>query len=354
LDIEQFLKEKAAEINKELELFLPRSPTKEWLDFAAGKPSYCHDIRTTKDAVTVPVWDFLDRGGKRWRPALMLLSCGAVGGSPEAIKEFVVMPELIHTGTIIVDDVEDNSLLRRGKPTLHRIYGKDIAVNAGNMLYFLPLRVLDRFMEKEKGFGSKALKIYSVYAEEMVKLSLGQAMDISWHRGGAKDVTEEQYLQMCVYKTGSLAKFSAELGAILGNASEKQVRLLGRFAASIGVAFQIQDDILNIAPSEGWGKETGDDINEGKRTLLVIRALKKSPEKKAARLLAILDSHTEKKEEIEEAISIIRESGAVEYTREKAKSIVEDSWKELKGAIKDSPEKESLRDFANYLIERRI
>ena len=354
MDIKDFLEKKAGEINKEIEAFMPRKPTKEWMTFIANKADYVHDLKTTEESTNKPLWDFLDRGGKRWRPSLMLLSCEAVGGNPEKIKEFVVLPELVHNGTIIVDDVEDNSQLRRGKPTLQHIYGEDIAINAGNMLYFLPLKVIEKFLKENPSESEKALKIYQLYNEEMIRLSLGQAMDIYWHRGNANEVSEDQYLQMCVYKTGSLAKISAEIGALLGGADDNLVKLFGEFAASIGVAFQIQDDILNIAPSKDWGKEVGDDINEGKRTLLVIHALNNSSKEKAVRLTEILNTHTENQEEIKEAIGIIKESGAIDYANKKARTLVTDSWIKLEKELKDSEAKATLKSFADYLINREI
>jgi len=354
MNIEEFLKEKSVEINNEISLFLPEKVSMKWVDSVAGKPEYAYDLDTINNSISKPVREFLSRGGKRWRPALLLLSCEAVGGKKENIKNFVVLPELVHNGTIIVDDVEDNSLFRRGKKTIHRIHGNDIAVNTGNMLYFLPLKIIDWYVEKNPEFKEKAFSIYDVYSDEMIRLSLGQAMDIYWHRGQAKNVSEEQYLQMCRYKTGSLACFSAKLGAILGNANKKQIEALGNFAASIGVAFQIQDDILNIAPSKDWGKELGDDINEGKRTLMVIRALKKLSKQKSTRLIKILDSHTEKQEEIKEAIELIKECSAVDYAKEKAREIVSNSWNKLECEIPESKAKTQLKSFADFLIERKI
>lgn len=352
--IEQFLAKEAKIIDKEISIFLPKKLNKSWIDFVASKPEYSYGLKTAEESITKPVHEFLSRGGKRWRPALMLLSCDAVGGKSSSIKEFSVLPELIHSGTLLVDDVEDNSLLRRGKPALHTIYGIDIAVNAGNMLYFLPLKVIEKFLKGKKIPEKKALAIYKAYSEELIRLSLGQAMDIYWHKGNAKTISEAQYLQMCVYKTGSLAKFSAKLGAILGNASEKQTELLGNFAASIGVAFQIQDDILNIRPSGKWGKELGDDISEGKRTLLVIYALKHTSKEKAKRLIQILNMHTKNASSVKEAISIIAETGAIEYAKAKAESILKSSWKKLDPALKESKAKGMLRAFADYLVERRI
>jgi len=125
-------------IEKALKEFLPEEITVTWAEKAAGKNQWTPDTNALTNALSTPIWNFLSRGGKRWRPMLMLLSCQAVGGKPEDIIQFTIIPELIHNGTLIADDVEDGSELRRGKPALHKLFGMDIALNAGNTLYFLP------------------------------------------------------------------------------------------------------------------------------------------------------------------------------------------------------------------------
>ncbi|MCX8158350.1 MAG: polyprenyl synthetase family protein [Candidatus Diapherotrites archaeon] len=354
IDIEKLLVKEARLIDREIEKVLPKEPHKKWLDFIASKPEFCYDLESLRDSITIPLWDFLSRGGKRWRPFLLLLSCEAVGGNPKDFLSFTILPELAHNGSIIVDDIEDNSTIRRGKPTLHLIYGQDIAINAGNSIYFLPLKIIEDAIDKKLIDKDKAVEIYMVYTEEMIRLSLGQAMDILWHRKKISNITEEQYLQMCTYKTGSLAKMSAKIGAILGDASREQIVALGNFAASIGVAFQIQDDILNIKPSEKWGKEFGDDISEGKKTLMVIYTLKNTEEKKANKLLEILNMHTKDKRLISEAVSIIDECGAIEYAKNKAKEIVKNSWQKVDACLEESKAKHKLEAFANFLVDRNI
>src|SRR3989344_9567990 len=130
MEFEEYLEKSASDINKVLYRFFPRKITKKWLLKNLSAEEFNFDIKAYHNAVANPLWDFLDRGGKRWRPALLLLCCEAVGGSRKKALPYVALPELAHTGTIIVDDVEDSSPLRRGKPTLHLLYGIDVAVNA--------------------------------------------------------------------------------------------------------------------------------------------------------------------------------------------------------------------------------
>jgi len=252
-----------------------------------------------------------------------------------------------------VDDVEDDGDLRRDKPCIHKIFGVDVAINAGNFLYFLPLAV---FVKNRGSFDDKTIiRAYEIYAQEMTNIHAGQAMDIWWHKGDSAP-TEMQYMQMCAYKTGTLARMSARLAVALTGGSERQENAFGRFAESIGVAFQIQDDILDITSSgsdrKKFGKSFGNDIREGKRTLMVIHALKSASESDKSRLIKILNSHASDAKQVDEAISIIKKYGSVGYARQKAKDIVLDAWKEVDPLLKDSKAKKRLRDFAYFLIER--
>lgn len=353
MDFENYMKKNTTDINRELKLFFPKKISRSWLIKNLSREDFGFDIETYQKSVSGPVWNFLGRGGKRWRPTLLLLCCEAVGGSRKRAMPFTVIPELAHNGTIIIDDLEDNSPLRRGKPTLHLIYGVDIAVNAGNLLYFLPLALL--FSRKSKVPEKTAARLYNVFAQEMLRLSFGQGTDIYWHHGKKKKITEKQYLQMCLYKTGSLARMSAKIGAILGGADDRITSLLGDYAASIGVAFQMQDDILNILPSSSkWGKAVGEDISEGKRSLLVVYAMNNSSAKDSKRLSEILSLRTTEKKKVREAIEIIKRSGAVEYASSKAEHMVESSWKKLEPKLPNSNAKAMLREFGNYLVERKI
>lgn len=352
MEINKYLKDKAVLINQELEKFFPRKIDSRWIETTLGRPEFSVNEETANNAVTKVIWDFLNRGGKRWRPALMLLCCEAVGGNPDAIKEFVVLPELAHNGTIMVDDVEDNSILRRGKPCTHKIFGIDLAINDGNLMYYLPLTLL---FKNTKGLSNeKRVKIYDIYSREMLKLSFGQAFDIYWHQGKGKGVREEDYLQMAIYKTGALARLSAEVGVVLGDGNKEQLDRLGSFAATIGVAFQIQDDVLNLIPSKKWGKELGEDIKEGKRSLLVLHALRNSDKKDKDRLLQILNSENKTKKTVDEAIEIIKKYKSIEYAKEKAKTLVVNAWKDADAVLEESDAKKGLKAFADYVINRKL
>ena len=256
--------------------------------------------------------------------------------------------EIIHNGTLIIDDIEDNSELRRGKPCTHNIFGIDIAINAGNFMYYLPYLIIKNSKLNEK----TKLFIHELIAEEMIKLSFGQGMDIHWHNNNC-NITENQYLQMCAYKTGTLARMSAKLGATLGNAAKEQINALGKFAESIGVAFQIQDDILNITNTK-WGKDFGEDITEGKKSLMVIKTLEQANEIDKKRLIDILNLKTKDKELIKEAIDIIKRHHSIEYSEKIAENIMKTALEELDIIIPDSDSKNKLKLFGDFMINREI
>lgn len=355
LEIEKLLQEKAALIDKAAMKYIPRAFSKTAIIFKVNQPSYAYNLEALDKAIADPIWEFLDRGGKRWRPCLFLLVCDALGERSEDFADFAVIPEIVHNGTLMIDDIEDTSECRRGKPCTYRLYGLDVAINAGNAMYYLPLLPL---MEKRDKISPKKLhRIYEIYAQEMINLSLGQAMDIAWHRGlaNADTLSEEDYLQMCVYKTGTLARMAAEIAAVLADADEIQIERLGHFAESIGVAFQMQDDVLDLTSEKFTDKKggRGQDITEGKRSLPVIHTLKRSTTKDANRLLEILKMHTSDQKLKDEAIAIIRRYDSITYVRKFAERLVDESWSEIESLLPDSKAKERLKAFAEFLIERQ-
>jgi geranylgeranyl pyrophosphate synthase len=356
LDIEKILEEKAALIDKVIEKYVPRMFSEKAVLFKINPARYAYNLEALNKAVAEPIWEFLDRGGKRWRPALFLLICEALGKNPEDFVDFAIIPEVIHNGTLMIDDIEDASEFRRGKPCTYKIYGLDIAINTGNAMYYLPL--LPLIENREKISPEKLCKVYEIYVQEMISISFGQAMDIAWHRGlaNADKIGEKDYLQMCAYKTGTLARMSAKIAAVLADAKVELVEKLGRFAESIGVAFQIQDDVLDLKGTDFAEKKggRGKDVTEGKRSLIAIHTLKAANSGDRRRLIEILNMHTSDQTLIDEAISIMEKYGSIDYAKKFATKMVEESWTEAEKSIPSSDAKEKLSAFAKFLIERKI
>jgi len=356
MDIEEILKEKVSIIDKMIERYIPRKYDKASLTFTLGPPRYEYNLKASNKAMAEPIWESLDRGGKRWRPTLFLLVCEALGKDPHEFLDFAIIPEIIHNGTIIADDVEDASEFRRGKPCTYKIFGLDIAINVANAMYYLPLLTIIR--NKVRLSAERKSEIYDIYVQEMINISFGQAMDIAWHRGlaDANRIKEDQYLQMCAYKTGTLARMAAKMAAVLCDASDEVVEKLGRFAEAIGVAFQIQDDILNLVGEDFAERKGGfgEDITEGKRTLIVIHTLGKAKPADRKRLIEILGLHATDQRVRDEAIGILQKYGSIEYAKEFARNMMKESWNELDQLLPPSKAKEKLRAFADYLVERKI
>ncbi|MDR2719672.1 MAG: polyprenyl synthetase family protein [Nitrososphaerota archaeon] len=356
MDIEKFLEEKAPLINEAIEKYIPRKFTKDSILFQVNPPAYSYNLETIDKSIADPTWDILDRGGKRWRPALFLLICEALGVKEDYCIDFAAIPEVIHNGTLVIDDIEDSSELRRGKPCIHKLYGIDISVNVGNAMYYMPLLAL---MVKQVKLSAEVLcGIYEVYVQEMINLSMGQAMDIAWHRGlaNADNVSEDDYLQMCAYKTGTLARMAAKMAAVSSGAEKTLVDKLGRFAESIGVAFQMQDDILDLTGQEFAKKKggVGQDITEGKRTLMVIYTLKNANETDKKRLIEILNMHTNDQNLRDEAIALMQKYNAIEHTAQTAEKIVAISWNEVECLLPTLEAKEKLKAFSEFLIKRNM
>jgi len=353
MEIKEYLKTKVPLIEKEIENFIPRSANKKWIESILGKTVFELDLDAYTKGVNEPIWDLLDRGGKRFRPVLTCLAAEAVGGSYESAQKLAPIVEIIHNGTLMCDDVEDDSNARRGKACTHKIYGVDTAINTGTIMYYWPMSkiVTNEFKLSEK----KKAAIVDLYLTEMLRVSCGQAWDIAWHRGGYTP-NEKHYLNMCLCKTGVLTRFACELGAIIGGANKKQQDSLAEFGQIIGVAFQIQDDILELTETNFKEKKgsIGGDIHEGKRTLIVIRTLQVANEVDKKRLIEILDSHTTEEKVIEEALNIINKYDGIKYSKNKAEKLVESAWKKLDKQLPKSNAKIMLQKFAEYLVERKI
>jgi geranylgeranyl diphosphate synthase type I len=354
--VQEYLEETARTIDRTIEKYIPRVFTESSILFKVTPPLYSYNCEVLNKALAEPIWNMLDRGGKRWRPALFLLVVEALGKHPEDYLDLAIIPEVVHNGTLIIDDIEDASEMRRGKPCVHRVYGVDIAVNAGNMMYYLPLLPL---MEKKESIPPETLsRLYEIYVQEMIKLSLGQAMDIAWHRGiaNADEISEDDYLQMCAYKTGTLARMAARIASVAAGADDAMSEKLGRLAESIGVAFQIRDDILDLTGLEFADKKggLGQDITEGKRTLMVIHTLQRATLEDRKRLIEILNMHTSDQTLRNEAIKLMQKYGAVEYAKRKATCMVEQSWATLDKLLPLSDGKEKLKAFAMFLVNRNI
>ena len=263
------------------------------------------------------VREYIFRGGKRFRPLLLFSSSTAIFPSwEEKAKQklflYASIIELFHNFTLIHDDIEDSSKLRRGKPTLHESYGVPLALNIGDALYtYIWKKVLD--VEKS---------VQYALAEAFYRVVEGQAYEIYWIANNIFSLKEEDYFKMVKGKTAALIACSMQIPAVIEEVNSKEYeKVLYDAGISIGLAFQLIDDYLNLFGDEKkYGKKIGDDITEGKRSLLVIKALQELKEKDREKLISILSSHREDEQGIREAIDLISSTSAPDYVKELAES----------------------------------
>lgn len=290
--------------------------------------------------------EFLLVEGKGIRPALCLLSCEAVGGRRGMALNAATAIEMFHNFTLIHDDIEDRSEMRRGKPCMHIKYGVPLALNAGDGLFMMVWH--------------ETLAIGSSRREEAQRLLLrsftevleGQARELGWYKDDEWDISEKEYLAMVGGKTGALIAGSCGVGALLGGADRKTCDAMTRFGAGIGVSFQIIDDVLNIVGDEKkYRKEIGGDIREGKRTLITMWALRTLPGAKRARLMVLLKKKEKGADDVKEALALLRESGAPEKALVYARKMVDASLSELE-CLPDSEARHLLAALAAYITAR--
>lgn len=262
----------------------------------------------------------------------------------DGAHNFIADGVVVHN-TLFHDDIEDDSEERRGKPCVHRIYGIPLAVNAGDVLLMSVIQQMLRVKNK---------KSQKILADNFILVGEGQAYDINWVRENRWNLTEKDYEMMVTRKTGVLIGAACAAGAVIGGADEKTVKILYEYGRSIGMAFQIQDDILNlIGDVKKYGKEIGGDITEAKRTLMVIHSLNRGSKEDRKRLIRILSAHTRNQKEIREAIGIMKRNGSIDYAIAYAKDLIEKSKVKLaKAKLKKNPSTKALFDFADFFINR--
>jgi geranylgeranyl diphosphate synthase type II len=261
--------------------------------------------------------DYPLRQGKAFRPALCIAACRALGGRLQDVLRTATVLELYHNAFLLHDDVEDGSLMRRGLPTLHRDYGVPIAVNVGDGLNALCLQPLLDNMET-LGLG-KALRILQLIARMARESVEGQAVELDWVRRAEWQLRDRDYFLMCYKKTCWYTFIvPMQIGAIIAGASSLQLLRLRRYAIFVGLSFQIQDDVLNLAADEGlYGKEIGGDLWEGKRTLMLLhmmRSVTPAEWEKARRLLE-LPREGKKASDIKYLFNLIHRYGSIGYAR---------------------------------------
>lgn len=307
--------------------------------------------------------DFVMRGGKRIRPILLYYGYLAAGGkNKKVILDAAISIELIHNYLLIHDDIIDNDKVRRHKPTFHYQYqsiyhqvlkdahhlGIGAGIIAGDLLSTFGYKLLTQSNFQQ----SAKIKALDVLNQAMINVEVGQILDV--FLGLETRLTEDEILKILEYKT---ARYSIEgplfIGAILAEANQKTLKILHQYAIPLGIAFQIQDDILGMFGDENkTGKLVGADIKEGKPNLLIFKAQKQANPKQKKILIEALGNPNLTKMQLEKVKTIIIKTGSLQYSQNLAQKLVAQSKGILKKAHFPKEVKQSLISIADYIIQR--
>lgn len=316
-------------IENALNLALPEYANEDWTSKSFGNLSKNITSNHIQNLIS-PNKELIKLGGKRWRPLLLILCYKTTKSkSKNALTEeqtysLTPLVEFVHTASLIHDDIEDNSDLRRGKPAAHITYGTDAALNAGSYLYFeAPVCINNLKISDEQ-----KIKFYEVYTNELRKLHLGQAIDIYWHNNPDFFPTEDEYLAMVKNKTGTLASLAATIGCMAGGINYEEAKICGEIAANIGMGFQIIDDVTNLTTGN-VGKKRGDDIVERKKSLPILIHAKKCPndKEKIADFMDYASKDGIESPAVENLINLLQKSDCINIAAQQGIMLIKENCK---------------------------
>ncbi len=359
--LDDFFRAVTKQTRKAVQALLPLNPTGEQLRRLVSSDEHPHyldglDPAQYSQALLKPIREMIDRGGKSWRSYAALACIDLVGGNSQQYLNWLAWPELLHTGSLIVDDVQDESDIRRGAASCHKLYGQAIAINAGNACYFLGELLLTDATFTD----AKKLKLYALYFETLRAAHAGQAIDIDGFSTLMPEVVgygrgtqlEDRILAVHRLKSAVPASSLAQLGAILADGLAEQVAAVGQFLESLGLAFQIIDDVLNLRGFKDNLKDRGEDITAGKITLPVAKAMSRLGYPARRDLWEIVRNKPTDRVVIDGVIERLEACGAIEACKVQAEQLVEDAWRKLDALIPDSDVKIKMRAFSWYVLER--
>lgn len=359
-DFREYLGPYVRRIHEDIGTFFPETIDAARYRELAGSPHWLHEMAACNETIARPFWDMMSRKKKYWRPVFGMLLLESLGVSMEQYRMLLaVVPELTHTGTLIIDDIEDNATTRRGETCIHSRYGLDVAINAGNMLYVLPAALYSTHPHLTDG---QRLAFYQITHDGYVRGHLGQALDIYWTKNlSAKNLASwqadhlpEKMLQMYEFKTASPAIVIAEACCILAGTDDTTRTACRDLARGFGVAFQILNDVRDFDEKKN-GRRWGEDLASGKLTYVIVRALERLSGDERKRLEKIVCSSRLRgnPEYLREGIGLVRKSGALVSCRKEARSMVEVAWGSFSPMIPPSEHKLMLRLFSRNLVSSR-
>ncbi len=321
---------------------------------------------------------YIRYGGKRLRPAILLFSCGAVGGDEKRAIPAAAAVEIFHTWTLVHDDIIDRDPLRRGQTTVHQYYSDySRGIENGFRLppeeakhYGVSIAILTGDIQHGWGISMMAELATRYGMDPMVTLDLineldthvlntlveGEVLDIQFAQRDIESLTPEMIEDMLWKKTGALYEFCGRAGALIGTGrrDDPRIDMIAEFAALCGTAFQLQDDILGvIGKEETLGKPIGSDLREGKRTLVVYYAYHNAGNEDRRRIMSVLGNQDASERDVIGIIKLLRDLGGIDSVAARAKSLIEKA-RPLLDNIPDTPYRNLLYQWADYLINREF
>jgi octaprenyl-diphosphate synthase len=278
-------------------------------------------------------------GGKRLRPALLLLSAKACGYEGRHHYTLAAVIEMIHTATLLHDDVVDESDLRRGNATANARFGNAASVLVGDFLYSRAFQLMVDVGE---------MRVLAILSNTTNTIAAGEVLQLM--NSGNPDLSESAYFEVIERKTAQLFEAAARLGAVIAGADPRQEDALARYGAHLGTAFQLIDDVLDYSGERAQiGKSLGDDLAEGKMTLPLIRAMAVGSPDDAGRIrAAIVDARLT---DFEPVLDVLQRTGALDYARERALA-ESDAAASCVGCLRDSPHRQTLLELASFAARR--
>lgn len=326
----------------------PKSNDEEALNFDLGIEEIIENYIPRDgmpSSLHMPVWDLLDRGGKRFRPLLSHLCCKIMGGDTRMVAQLAAAVELLHNMTLIHDDIEDNSDRRRGKPCLHVAYGIPVAINTADSM---AVKVFEMILSHNIRPEVKLLILQKVI-QRVTQMLYGQAIEIENRKTSFFD--ENIVLEIMKNKTAALVILASEVGIMTGKSNDIHLRLIERYAGYAGMAFQIIDDVLNLIADKKYGKEIGGDLQEGKRTVIISHFMSHA---------SIIDKdefakHFGRKDtsevEITMMLNLLKTYGSIEYSQNLAEYYLKCSLYYLQ-FLPDNEARNSLSKLSKFLTKR--
>ncbi|MDG5469566.1 polyprenyl synthetase family protein [Deltaproteobacteria bacterium IMCC39524] len=285
----------------------------------------------------------LASGGKRVRPMMLLLSAKLAGYQGESHVGLASVVEFIHTATLLHDDVVDSAVLRRGQDSANAVWGNEASVLVGDFLFAKSFSIMVR---------EGNLEILKTLSDATTQMAEGEVLQLI--STCDVELDEERYIEVVRNKTAVLLSAASRCGALLGACPPEQEEALSAYGMDLGIAFQFMDDALDyVADQDAFGKECGHDLLEGKVTLPLIHTLKRCNAEERKRIAGIIEQETLPEEDLKYIVGLIHSYDGIDYTRDRAKLLIESAKGHL-ALFADCPAKEAMLRLADYVVSRNL